>query len=209
MTRRATCSRYADHPRTCGANHGAAFDEQLSGGSSPHMRGKQLMAPSPRRPGRIIPAHARQTSSWACCEAICPDHPRTCGANSTIRTTSPPSYGSSPHMRGKLGTPSTYRVPTWIIPAHAGQTCPRASRPWRGTDHPRTCGANATACALPVLPVGSSPHMRGKRVWIVSGDDGRRIIPAHAGQTNRGYCDRSGHADHPRTCGANSFHGCD
>ena len=50
---------------------------------------------------------------------------------------------------------------------------------------------------------GSSPRMRGKPVRSRRLRARRRIIPAHAGQTNSVPAKRSSHADHPRACGAN------
>ena len=45
--------------------------------------------------------------------------------------------------------------------------------------------------------------MRGKPVRSRRLRARRRIIPAHAGQTNSVPAKRSSHADHPRACGAN------
>ena len=51
---------------------------------------------------------------------------------------------------------------------------------------------------------GSSPRMRGKPVARQYPIGRGRIIPAHAGQTNRPRGIRGQGADHPRACGANS-----
>ena len=91
-----------------------------------------------------------------------------------------------------------------IIPAHAGQTRRREKPSCTMPDHPRTCGANAVARACAVLPVGSSPHMRGKLPQRRFFAGRLRIIPAHAGQT---FCVATciiKISDHPRTCGANT-----
>ena len=90
-----------------------------------------------------------------------------------------------------------------IIPAHAGQThCADVLRQYNA-DHPRTCGANKTMCVVPMSFSGSSPHMRGKPVLRPARGRGRRIIPAHAGQTHHHYRSATPEPDHPRTCGAN------
>ena len=70
-------------------------------------------------------------------------------------------------------------------------------------DHPRACGANAPVHVAARDPAGSSPRMRGKPVRSRRLRARRRIIPAHAGQTNSVPAKRSSHADHPRACGAN------
>ncbi len=110
-------------------------------------------------------------------------------------------------MRGK--PPWAYSL-AWllrIIPAHAGQTKPKATARTLWPDHPRACGANrprpASRWTLKRPRIGSSPRMRGKH------DHGhrilaqRRIIPAHAGQTEVGLSTCFLTADHPRACGAN------
>ncbi len=53
--------RKADHPRTCGANLVENGKLIMSGGSSPHMRGKPVDPITPDGGARIIPAHAGQT----------------------------------------------------------------------------------------------------------------------------------------------------
>ena len=116
----------SDHPRTCGANSLLRVGPCHAVGSSPHMRGKlkyEILAPDTER---IIPAHAGQTVlTMVICAAVS-DHPRTCGANTLKRYTSPLFDGSSPHMRGKLACDTVLALVARIIPAHAGQTWCRA-----------------------------------------------------------------------------------
>ena len=50
---------------------------------------------------------------------------------------------------------------------------------------------------------GSSPRMRGKPHQRVMPPAGRRIIPAHAGQTRAITRPDQSRTDHPRACGAN------
>ena len=90
-----------DHPRACGANVNTWSPIDLNIGSSPRMRGKPYGDPFAEDRGRIIPAHAGQTSTpsrdWfrrriipahagQTAEATAyaserTDHPRACGAN--------------------------------------------------------------------------------------------------------------------------------
>ena len=159
-------ARDADHPRACGANSMVMPPLPMTDGSSPRMRGKQIVERDLPHPVRIIPAHAGQTRRFF----ASPRH----------------AVGSSPRMRGKqrrtkrrILTILTVR----IIPAHAGQT------PWRGTprpcrsDHPRACGANSVIFSVSLRVIGSSPRMRGKRRRRTRHVGAHRIIPAHAGQT--------------------------
>ena len=135
-------SRRTDHPRTCGANILPGATAGTACGSSPHMRGKQIMVAGARALVRIIPAHAGQTFRPSYGGGIRPDHPRTCGANQVRGHHRRRRGGSSPHMRGKrpLRILSTMRAR--IIPAHAGQTSPSTGPSHLAADHPRTCGAN-------------------------------------------------------------------
>ncbi len=113
---------WADHPRACGANAMALKTVVRRSGSSPRMRGK----PGPHRPARtrpgIIPAHAGQTRRTRPTSWPRSDHPRACGANRWDSNPTEKSRGSSPRMRGKPVNFRRRRLPSRIIPAHAGQT---------------------------------------------------------------------------------------
>ena len=117
-----------DHPRACGANSLTLALSSPNTGSSPRMRGKHLGADRFNQRGRIIPAHAGQTSWLPSGCAGYTDHPRACGANAPAGTTAQTPTGSSPRMRGKQAGPSISRRPRRIIPAHAGQTRRRSRR---------------------------------------------------------------------------------
>ena len=106
-------------------------------------------------------------------------------------------------MRGKPRS-STRRSPTpRIIPAHAGQTSDYFSSEIISSDHPRACGANLIVFGVVHTHLGSSPRMRGKRRFSRSTRRDGRIIPAHAGQTEKSHQKQWFAPDHPRACGAN------
>ena len=75
--------------------------------------------------------------------------------------------------------------------------------PPRSTDHPRACGANYNGTYSTFDDLGSSPRMRGKLTADAGDTHSRRIIPAHAGQTDLDKFYGDVNADHPRACGAN------
>ena len=192
-----------DHPRACGANPTPIRPIIAGVGSSPRMRGKPRRRGRHALRGRIIPAHAGQTSSTYTESSWITDHPRACGANPQIFTDKEYMIGSSPRMRGKLHQVQRATYADRIIPAHAGQTPPDSPPVVFHPDHPRACGANAAVRRSFMIPSGSSPRMRGKHRIIVGAKMEPRIIPAHAGQTIVPRHPRTMCPDHPRACGAN------
>ncbi len=172
-----------DHPRACGANHASHVFGRFNHGSSPRMRGKRRCQSAGRTCGRIIPAHAGQTDSYAHCFFDGSDHPRACGANSTRYNARHMPTGSSPRMRGKRGRNVRVIALRRIIPAHAGQTWRSDCARSHDSDHPRACGANVVFAAEIFYYFGSSPRMRGKLPHGNTAGATYRIIPAHAGQT--------------------------
>ena len=193
----------ADHPRACGANVILHLQYATGVGSSPRMRGKLIRIHLNHLDLRIIPAHAGQTSACSRYRHWSADHPRACGANSLSLMRARATSGSSPRMRGKHVANKPLEIQFRIIPAHAGQT----TAPWAlelpTADHPRACGANLLIAADWADGHGSSPRMRGKPLCQGRTVWGRRIIPAHAGQTSGADCTTGAPPDHPRACGAN------
>ena len=104
-------------------------------------------------------------------------------------------------MRGSPCDNSIPHIICGIIPAHAGITKRSSGGRTSTSDHPRACGDHHGVDALSALSAGSSPRMRGSRVWCSQGYSLQRIIPAHAGITCCiGIC-CGGTRDHPRACG--------
>ena len=175
----------SDHPRACGANSSMPASPTLTIGSSPRMRGKRTLT--------------RRTRDASCGT----DHPRACGANLFCGQPTVLPIGSSPRMRGKPRLRLRRLSMGRIIPAHAGQTPSSRRTCCCRSDHPRACGANGRDAPGCVQESGSSPRMRGKRFRPWRRRSVSRIIPAHAGQTNRNRGTRLEYPDHPRACGAN------
>ena len=169
------------------------------------MRGKQVGAKADKLVGRIIPAHAGQTTISKKLRSEITDHPRACGANGCVSFLRHFRFGSSPRMRGKRQTRMHMASRPRIIPAHAGQTRLGVMSVGDGTDHPRACGANLLLRISFTPAFGSSPRMRGKPLGSGQRSQRRRIIPAHAGQTYVTSDGNNNGPDHPRACGANSL----
>ena len=130
----------SDHPRACGELVPSRSLTSSIDGSSPRMRGTPCCAPRDQALCRIIPAHAGNSASqparWRCRS----DHPRACGELGRRCTQHHDPIGSSPRMRGTLGS-ETFKVAHGrIIPAHAGNSHEQTVSVWGVSDHPRACG---------------------------------------------------------------------
>ena len=69
--------------------------------------------------------------------------------------------------------------------------------------HPRSRGENIVEQADPISPLGSSPLTRGKLQFRPSASRAGRLIPAHAGKTQRRDDGRRRDEAHPRSRGEN------
>ena len=170
-----------DHPRACGEHHSSRRGRNWRGGSSPRMRGT--------------------LEGWTCCVEQGADHPRACGEHLRRDLVVPTYGGSSPRMRGTREDFLHRTRNARIIPAHAGNTliCPPTARP--RSDHPRACGEHKKEVTDEKGKVGSSPRMRGTPPLGQDLSAGRRIIPAHAGNTPPAPRPDQSDTDHPRACG--------
>ena len=108
-------------------------------------------------------------------------------------------------MRGKhhdtMGSYQQYRN----IPAYAGKTLRQTFYRCRFGEHPRVCGENAVPASDPLIPMGTSPRMRGKQAFTLADVDGLRNIPAYAGKTSSKNPPVCKSWEHPRVCGENSL----
>ena len=192
-----------DHPRGCGENTAIAASMPINIGSPPRMRGKPINWLSVAVSYRITPADAGKTRAKRTKTMPPQDHPRGCGENAPARSSSSPTQGSPPRMRGKPFAPRRYHYRVGITPADAGKTllfCLRSRRRW---DHPRGCGENVQTSLFRPARRGSPPRMRGKHVAAAQVKPRRRITPAGAGKTRTLRPSRPKSGDHPRRCGEN------
>ena len=108
-------------------------------------------------------------------------------------------------MRGKRFCRALRLVRSGLIPAHAGKTCCASAIVTPPRAHPRACGENQEASPHRGGLPGSSPRMRGKRIWRRIRMPLRRLIPAHAGKTPSSLAGIRRCKAHPRACGENVF----
>ena len=196
--------RRTAHPRSRGENQ--VFDPTADGddGSSPLTRGKLTGADNLCSFVRLIPAHAGKT--WARPHLGIPStaHPRSRGENCPAAGILRRWWGSSPLTRGKQDTNRRLRAGTRLIPAHAGKTALAALGIAICGAHPRSRGENKIAGAFFNSEAGSSPLTRGKLGCPLRTDQGRRLIPAHAGKTPPERGRRGLQTAHPRSRGENT-----
>ena len=155
----------------------------------------------------IIPAYAGNTDGVFYVPGTVWDHPRVCGEHTVSMVVYATMLGSSPRMRGTLGSQLCLSVGVGIIPAYAGNTSwlPPVEN-WSG-DHPRVCGEHSET-ALPVsFATGSSPRMRGTPTAVERVLPKPGIIPAYAGNTPERTVSLVASRDHPRVCGEHTGRG--
>ena len=193
-----------DHPRVCGEHREGAEDAGHRQGSSPRVRGTPAGLPCTRPISGIIPACAGNTIRSACAPLHRWDHPRVCGEHEMLVTDGSGKQGSSPRVRGTRLLAIVQSGVTGIIPACAGNTHRRRSRPDGAGDHPRVCGEHSELLFLPGGIGGSSPRVRGTPASCYRAESCKGIIPACAGNTSLPPINNQSMWDHPRVCGEHS-----
>ena len=171
------------HPRVCGENVLATVQSTTLRGSSPRVRGKRRYESEHVLYRGLIPACAGKTRRAGEGLPFHGAHPRVCGENSVYVHYDDAGGGSSPRVRGKLGSAGKSMTNFGLIPACAGKThstC-RAKLPCRA--HPRVCGENSIAAVRVLTDTGSSPRVRGKPSDWLDEAACSRLIPACAGKT--------------------------
>ena len=90
-----------------------------------------------------------------------------------------------------------------LIPAHAGKTASRITRPKPERAHPRSRGENPVSSAICRTSGGSSPLTRGKPRNLRHERSAPGLIPAHAGKTSGAVHVPVSAGAHPRSRGEN------
>ena len=200
-----TCDRPGTkaHPRSRGENR--AFDVLGVGrmGSSPLTRGKLHRRASRPVNERLIPAHAGKTLTPAGVFVIQGAHPRSRGENWVEGEAELGFTGSSPLTRGKQWEHNGHTFQVWLIPAHAGKTCPTRGDTAPTRAHPRSRGENMPHSRRYSSHAGSSPLTRGKQGRRGRGPHPLGLIPAHAGKTTVVTRSSQPRGAHPRSRGEN------
>ena len=112
--------------------------------------------------------------------------------------------GSSPLTRGKPGSGRPAAPLNRLIPAHAGKTVKSENSAGDSAAHPRSRGENQPSTLYLHSKDGSSPLTRGKLRIFEQLRFPTRLIPAHAGKTQRRRRPATGRTAHPRSRGENA-----
>ena len=129
-----------DHPRACGVYISRRRRGAPTLGSSPRVRGLQMLLENISDRNRIIPARAGFTTVSDIVVQTTEDHPRACGVYCDKSLSWFYSPGSSPRVRGLLRRRKNNNLIRRIIPARAGFTQRPSVDHSSWTDHPRACG---------------------------------------------------------------------
>ncbi|MDB4917957.1 MAG: hypothetical protein JWM95_5601 [Gemmatimonadetes bacterium] len=170
------------HPRACGGAFQCAVAHNVDVGPSPRVRGSLHRCIPLRARGGSIPARAGEPRTCFPQSAGAWVHPRACGGAKLAPSSTQPSEGPSPRVRGSLRCDGDRGVWLGSIPARAGEPDSGIRRPVRARVHPRACGG-AVTMRTNLAPVsGPSPRVRGSQA---EGPHYRRVpgsIPARAGE---------------------------
>ena len=155
------------HPRMCGENLTICFQRFRASGSSPRVRGKQILGFKDSSQKGLIPACAGKTAEPLAVPDLNTAHPRVCGENGRRRRSLMPNPGSSPRVRGKRCARFRPGSRSGLIPACAGKTFAVTDIHPSPKAHPRVCGENHAGHLTIWIDSGSSPRVRGKLGCIV------------------------------------------
>ena len=130
-----------------------------------------------------------------------PVHPRACGEQSSRRTRSINTIGSSPRLRGTATLVHHRLQPVRFIPAPAGNRIWAPSADSSVPVHPRACGEQPVLVGEAGPELGSSPRLRGTAEIGERTNTLIRFIPAPAGNRSSRRALETIRSVHPRACG--------
>ena len=196
-----------DHPRVCGEQGDAHRFDNMEAGSSPRVRGADMLHQIIARGEGIIPACAGSSPRTLPQDNLRRDHPRVCGEQLSRATVANVHTGSSPRVRGAVAGGAAEDRLVGIIPACAGSSARACRAPRSSWDHPRVCGEQRGRLAEEAHRKGSSPRVRGAGKSMVGAVSMFGIIPACAGSRLCRGGTRGPAGDHPRVCGEQTLGG--
>ena len=170
------------YPRACGGTTQHKQPQDMKEGLSPRLRGNLHQCCGCPTERGSIPAPAGEPIHSGLRNSLFWVYPRACGGTIGILMPVLMAYGLSPRLRGNLLSILYVLYLYRSIPAPAGEPsariCPGCQKPV----YPRACGGTRATTGAPVKGGGLSPRLRGNQGYDWRSGEGRRSIPAPAGE---------------------------
>ena len=115
-------ARNTVHPRVCGEQKNDLYQTIPIIGSSPRVRGTDVVGLTCQLPRRFVPACAGNSAEAIRCPRVLPVHPRVCGEQSCKFRLRHSRLGSSPRVRGTASQTDHKKGKMRFIPACAGNS---------------------------------------------------------------------------------------
>ena len=128
------------HPRSCGDHPFGDLLDTAVWGSSPLVRGPQLIDYIHANKLGVIPARAGTTQQTGTETPPVRGHPRSCGDHIDTKAERIDVEGSSPLVRGPRAAHGVVFTVDGVIPARAGTTSEYGLSSLVAGGHPRSCG---------------------------------------------------------------------
>ncbi len=189
------------HPRSRGEHKSSPNLPPRPLGSSPLARGTFLGVFSVIIGFRLIPARAGNITYLVKRNDDYAAHPRSRGEHATIQWRDGAGLGSSPLARGTFALAILAGKCRRLIPARAGNICPRRASVAATSAHPRSRGEHRKTRSGEWGTPGSSPLARGTCISVARARPPARLIPARAGNIGRYPPARTCRPAHPRSRG--------
>ena len=156
-------------------------------------RGQPSRGSIPACAGEPAPGIVRHTSERV--------YPRVCGGTPTRVSSSPPTKGLSPRVRGNHEQPDRQQNGDRSIPACAGEPGSAPLRMANAEVYPRVCGGTPIKRWYGLTTGGLSPRVRGNHAIGNARRVRRRSIPACAGEPRPPFQRACPARVYPRVCG--------
>ncbi len=162
-----------------------AAKENITGGSSPCIRGTGEVADAGDVAGRFIPVHTGNRWVRPLPPAPFTVHPRAYGEQMGGVKPTLFLHGSSPCIRGTAVLKVLGHARERFIPVHTGNRLQRRSSSKYRPVHPRAYGEQRIEGCCDGGAGGSSPCIRGTAVALQGELADQRFIPVHTGNSPR------------------------
>ena len=189
------------YPRVCGGTLRILLGVLRTIGLSPRVRGNRLRQNGGGVRKGSIPACAREPRRTSRRQSPGQVYPRVCGGTARLWAAGRAVDGLSPRVRGNRVGRHPGRARPRSIPACAGEPRAPTSRICSVSVYPRVCGGTRRQRQIARSGQGLSPRVRGNPLESTVCGEGKRSIPACAGEPVGSMMTRRRVSVYPRVCG--------